>query len=138
MEISQKKLITGFILIFLLGVMFSVVSSEYTSETSESLPGIVYLISFVSLAIGVFISILFQFKVNKIQLKKILKVLPKDEEKIISLLIDNNNSLEQNKLVAFTGINKVKMSRIIKGLETRGVIKKMNLGNTNLIVFKSA
>lgn len=135
MEIPEKKLIMGFILIFLLGVMFSIVSSEYTSETSKALPSIVYLISFVSLAIGIFISILFQSKVNKIQLKKILKILPNDEEKIISLLLENNNSLEQNKLVAFTGINKVKISRIIKSLEERGVIKKMNLGNTNLIVF---
>lgn len=138
MEISQRKLIAGFILIFLLGVMFSIVSSDYTEETDESLPGIVYLISFVSLLVGLFISMLFQWKINKVQLKRILKVLPQDEEKIITLLIENNNSLEQNKLVAFTGINKVKMSRILKELENRSVIKKMNLGNTNLIVFNKS
>ena len=44
--------------------------------------------------------------------------------------------MEQNKLVAYTGINKVKMSRILGSLEDRGVVKKTNLGNTNLVVLK--
>ena len=51
-------------------------------------------------------------------------------------LIDNNNALEQNRLVALTGINKVKVSRILMELEERNVISKTNLGNTKLIVLK--
>jgi len=136
MEIQPKKLIVGFVLIFLLGVMFSVVNGSYAEETSEPLPLITYGISFVSLIVGGLIVLLLESRINKIQLQRVLKVLPKEEEKIISLLLQNQNAMEQNKLVAYTGINKVKMSRIIGNLESRGVIKKTNLGNTNLIVLK--
>ena len=94
-----------------------------------------YVISFVSILVGIIISLLFQYKINKVQMRRIIKILAKDEGKIISLLLENQNALEQNKLVAYTGINKVKMSRIISSLE-EGVLKKTNLGNTNLIVLK--
>jgi len=134
METSPKKLIIAFALVFLLGVMFAVVNGFYTEETDSQLPLIVYAIAVVSLIIGGFIVILFQWKINKIQLNKVLKVLPEDERKLIFALLENNNSLEQNKLVALTGINKVKMSRLVKELENRKVVKKTNLGNTNLVV----
>ena len=134
MEVSPKKLIIGLGLIFLLGIMFAVVNGNYVQENSEPLPLAFYLISLISIILGGFVVIMFQWKINKVQMEKVLKILPEDERKIVSLLIKNNNSLEQNKLVAFTGINKVKMSRIIKQLEDRSVLKKTNLGNTNLIV----
>lgn len=136
MEISPKKLIIGLVLVFLLGVMFSIVNGIYAEENDSSLPFIVYGISFVSIIMGGFIVILFQWKINKIQLERVLKVLPEEQKKIVSLLIKNNNSLEQNKLVALTGINKVKMSRILSDLEDRDVISRTNLGNTKLIVLK--
>ena len=77
---------------------------------------------------------MFQWKINKIQIRKVVKILPTEEKKIVTILLENNNSIEQNKLVALSGYNKVKISRFIKQLELRGVIKKTNLGNTNLIV----
>jgi uncharacterized membrane protein len=134
MEISPKKLIVGFMLIFLLGVLFAVVNGFYTEDTESPLPIIVYGISFVSVIVGGFIVVLFQWKINKIQLERVLKILPEEQRKIMRLLIENNNSLEQNKLVALTGINKVKMSRILKDLEYRGIVKRTSLGNTKLIV----
>lgn len=134
MEISPKKLIIGFILVFLLGVMFAVVNGVYAEETTSSLPIIVYAISFVSILMGGFIVIMFQWKINRVQLEKVLRILPEDQRKIIRLLIDNNNSLEQNRMVALTGINKVKMSRILSEFEERRIIKRTNLGNTKLIV----
>lgn len=134
MEISPKKLVIGLGLIFLLGIMFSVVNGNYVQKNEQPLPLVFYAISLVSIIIGGFMILIFQWKINKVQLERVLKILPEDERKIVALLLKNNNSLEQNKLVAFTGINKVKMSRIISELERRGVVKKTNLGNTNLIV----
>lgn len=134
MEVSPKKLVIGLGLIFLLGIMFAIVNGNYVQENSEPLPLLFYVISLVSIILGGFVVIMFQWKINKIQMERVLKILPEDERKIVSLLLKNNNSLEQNKLVALTGINKVKMSRIIKQLEYRKVLKKTNLGNTNLIV----
>jgi uncharacterized membrane protein len=136
MEISSKKLIIGFVAVFLLGVMFSLVNGYYSSEEGSSLPLIVYAISFVSVLLGGFIVVLFQAKINKIQLNRVLKILPDKEERIIRLLLENNNSMEQNKLVALSGINKVKMSRILTELEFRKIVSRTNLGNTKLIVLK--
>ena len=136
MEISPKKLIIALLLVFLLGVFFAIVNGYYTSTEGTSLPLIVYLISFLSIVIGGFIVIMFQWKINKIQLEKVVKILPQDERIVVKILLENNNAIEQNKLVALSGFNKVKISRLITELEQRDVIKKTNLGNTNLIVLK--
>jgi uncharacterized membrane protein len=136
MEITPKKMILALGSVFILGVLFAIANGYYATQTDDLLPIIVYLIALVSLTVGAFISILFQWKINKIQLERVLKVLPEEERKIITLLIQNNNSIEQNKLVALTGIHKVKMSRLISSLESRDILSKSNLGNTNLIVLK--
>jgi uncharacterized membrane protein len=136
MDISPKKLVTALALVFLLGVLFAVVNGYYTQNEQSPLPIIVYGISFISIVLGGAIVIMFQWKINKMQLEKVVKILPSEEKKIITLLLENNNSIEQNKLVALSDYNKVKISRIIKELELRGVVKKTNLGNTNLIVLK--
>lgn len=136
MEISSRKLIVGFVGVFLLGVMFSLVNGYYSTEEGSTLPLIVYAISFVSVLLGGFIVVLFQAKINKVQLNRVLQILPEKEQKIVRLLLDNNNSIEQNKLVALSGINKVKISRILTELESRKVISRNNLGNTKLIVLK--
>lgn len=134
MELDPKKLIFALVLVFLLGISFAVVNGYYVQEEGDVLPLIVYAISFVSIIIGGFIVIMFQWKINKLQLDKLTKLLPPEERVIVKLLLKNNNSLEQNKIVAFSGFSKVKVSRIVKELELRGVVKKTNLGNTNLIV----
>jgi len=136
MEISTRKLVIGFVAVFLLGVMFSLVNGYYSTEEGSSLPMIVYAISFISVLLGGFIVVLFQARINKVQLNRVLKILPEHERKIVELLLSKNGSLEQNRLVALTGINKVKMSRVLGDLEDRGVVSRTNLGNTKLIVLK--
>ena len=136
MEVSNKRVIAGFGLIFLLGVMFAIVNGFYAAGTGEPLPLIVYAISFVSIVIGAFIVVLFQWRIQKSQMERVLKILPKDQSIIMKILLENNNSVEQNKLVAFSGFKKVKISRELQKLQERGVIEKKNIGNTNLIVLK--
>lgn len=134
MEVSPKKLIIGLGLVFFLGVLFSIVNGYYVQAEGTTLPMIVYGISFLSIIIGGAIVIMFQWKINKIQLNRVVKILPPEEKNVVKILLENNNAIEQNKLVALSGFNKVKISRIVKELEFRGVVKKTNLGNTNLIV----
>jgi uncharacterized membrane protein len=136
MDISIKKLIVAFSLVFMLGILFAVVNGYYVQSEDRVLPIIVYAISFISIIVGGSIVIMFQWKINKIQMKKVLKILPKEEKQVVSVLLENNNSIEQNKLVVLSGYDKVKISRIINKLERRGVVKKSNLGNTNLIYLK--
>ena len=135
MEIDNKRLIIGLSLVFILGVLFAVVNGVYTSSTNEQLPLIVYLISFLSIIIGAVIVLLFQLRINRIQLERILKILPNDERIVIKILLDNNNSIEQNKLVVLSGFTKVKISRIVQKLLLRGVVEKKGMGNTNLVIF---
>lgn len=136
MEISSKRLIIGFVLVFLLGISFSIVNGYYVSEEGSSLPLIVYGISFISIIVGGGIVVLFQVKISRMQLLRVLKILPESERLIIGLLLDHNGALEQNRLVALSGVNKVKVSRILSELEGRRVIVRVNLGNTKLVSLK--
>ena len=135
-EIPLNRLIIGFGLVFVLGVFFAIINGYYVDKSGDSLPLIVYVISAISLILGAIIILLFQFKINKIQLKSILNLLPKEESEIVRVLIDNNNSLEQNHIVALTGYNKVRVSRVLTKYEQKGIIEKRNIGNTNLIILK--
>jgi len=136
MEISVRRLVIGFVCIFLLGVLFSVVNGYYATEEGSSLPVIVYGISFVSIVIGGFVVVLFQAKINKVLLNRVLNILPEGERKIVTLLVEHNGNLEQNRLVALSGLNKVKVSRILSELEARRVLARVNLGNTKLVSLK--
>ena len=109
MEIDNKRLIIGMGFVFVLGVLFAVVNGIYTSSTNEQLPLIVYGISFLSIIIGAFIVVLFQWKINKVQLEKVLKILPLEERVIVKILLDNNNSVEQNNLVVLSGFTQVRV-----------------------------
>ncbi|MBI2131087.1 hypothetical protein HYU10_04950 [Candidatus Woesearchaeota archaeon] len=136
MEIDNKRIVIGLSLVFLLGILFAVINGFYTSSTNEQLPLIVYGISFLSILIGAFIVVMFQFKINKMQLDKILAILPKEERTVVKILLDNSNKIEQNKLVALSGYTKVQISRILQRLSERGVVEKKDMGNTNLVVLR--
>ena len=136
MEVDNKRIIIGFILIFILGILFALVNGFYTMSTNEQLPLIVYAVSFVSVLIGAFIVVMFQFKISKLQLERVLKILPREERTVVKILLDNNNSIEQNKLVVLSGFTKVKISRTIQKLVERDVVEKKNIGNTNLVMLK--
>ena len=79
---------------------------------------------------------MFQLKINKLQLERVLKILPGEERKVVKILLDNNNSIEQNKLVVLSGFTKVRISRILQKLAEREVVEKKNIGNTNLVVLR--
>ncbi len=136
MEIDTKRLVIGMSLVFVLGILFAIVNGFYTSSTGQQLPLIVYGISFLSILIGAFIVVMFQWKINKIQVERVLKILPREERIAVKILLDNNNSIEQNKLVVLSGFTKVQVSRIVQKLVERDVVEKRSLGNTNLIMLK--
>ena len=136
MEIDTKRLVIGMSLVFVLGILFAIVNGFYTSSTGQQLTLIVYGISFLSILIGAFIVVMFQWKINKIQVERVLKILPREERIAVKILLDNNNSIEQNKLVVLSGFTKVQVSRIVQKLVERDVVEKRSLGNTNLIMLK--
>jgi uncharacterized membrane protein len=56
-----------------------------------------------------------------------------DQKKVIEALVKSNGSMPQSKLVAATGMNKVKISRVVADLEARGAIRKSASGMTNMV-----
>jgi uncharacterized membrane protein len=135
-EISDKRLFLGISAIFFLGILFSLVSGEYAVQTGESMPYEVYLIAGASMLVGAFIVLLFQTRRRKNETERILKILPHDEQTVVRILLQNKGRIEQNYLVVLSGFNKVKISRLVGGLEARGVLEKKKLGNTNYLILK--
>jgi len=138
MEISKNKLLISAGLIGLLAVLitvFSVYHSQHMGQSYLQYPVFLYGTTILSLIIGGFIVYLFEEKINKLQLHKLLKILPRDERKVIQLLIERNE-IEQRKLGTLTELNTVKISRVISLLEQRGVIEKKKQGYTNLIILR--
>src|SRR3989344_6777077 len=127
MEIGNKRLVTGLVLVFILGILFAIVNGFYTSSANEQLPLIVYGISFLSILIGASIVIMFQFRINKMQIENVLKILPREERMVVKILLDNKNMIEQNKLVVLSGFTKVQISRILQKLAERDVIDKKSM-----------
>ncbi len=59
-----------------------------------------------------------------------------NEKTIYELIRSSNQGILQNALVKKTGLSKVKITRIIRKLELKGLIKKERYGITNKIVAK--
>lgn len=72
---------------------------------------------------------------KKEQLKKLLtKNLLEDEKRIIEYLVDKkNNEAWTKEILKHVNISKVKLSRKLKSLSQKGLIKKIPFGNANLI-----
>jgi len=132
MEVSETRLGVAIIVVFSLGILFSIINGVYVQDTGEPIPFIVYGMTAASTGVGALIILLFQWRISHSQMHRILKVMPEDERRIIELLM-NEKRMEQTYLVAESGLSKVKVSRTLSKLEQRGIIEKKPLGNTNLI-----
>ncbi|MBD3260075.1 MAG: hypothetical protein GF334_00050 [Candidatus Altiarchaeales archaeon] len=132
MEVSEKRLAAAITAVFSLGVLLSLLNGYYIEDTGSSMPLLVYAVAGFSMGVGALIILLFQWRISAAQSRNMLKILPEDERKILEVLF-SEKKIEQTYLVAETGLNKVKVSRLISKLEGRGVLEKKQLGNTNLI-----
>ena len=138
MEISRNKLLVSAGLIGILGVLisvFSVYHSQHMGHSYLQYPTFLYGTAILSLIAGGFIVYLFEEKINKLQLNKLLKILPRDERKVLQVLIERNET-EQRKLGTLTELSTVKISRVVSTLEKRGIVEKKKQGYTNLIILK--
>ena len=59
-----------------------------------------------------------------------------DEKRIIKFIIENKGKVGQSSIVKNTGINKVKVSRIIDNLVKRDILDKIKEKKTNIIKLK--
>jgi len=132
MEVSETRLGIAIIAVFGLGILFAVLNGYYIQDYGEPIPMMVYGMTAVSMGVGALLVMLFQWKISQKQLYRILKILPEDERAIVEILVKEKR-MEQNLLVAESGLSKVKVSRTLSKLEQRNLIEKKPMGNTNLI-----
>ena len=69
--------------------------------------------------------------------KKSLEKLTKDEAKVMNLILENNGNIFQSELSERTGFNKVKITRMLDGLEGQGLIERKRRGMTNIVILKA-
>ena len=136
MEVSPRRLVAALSLVFFLGVLFALVNGYYVESVNAQLPLIVYAVSFVSVMVGAALVIVFQWRISRAQLDRVLAVLPRDQRLVLKTLLDHHKMLEQSRLVAITGLSKVQVSRALDALAQKGVVEKRPLGQTNLVVLK--
>ena len=76
-------------------------------------------------------------EITRERYRDILDSLSKDERLVFGKIIDKKGSILQSELVKETGLSKVKVTRILDGLEARGMIERKRRGMTNIVVLKS-
>lgn len=67
----------------------------------------------------------------------ITNLLKDDEKKVYQEILNSNNEILQNELVRKTNLSKVKITRIVRRLELKGLIIKERYGLTNKIKLKT-
>lgn len=135
MEITKKKLLIALGLLFALGIILSMSNAYCAVNMGHLFAPLLYGIALTALATGGAITLLFQWKVDRMQLEKLIGMLPENERKILKIIIEKK-SISQTELKHLSGLSKVKISRIVSRFEQRKIVEKKAYGNTNLIVKK--
>ncbi len=92
----------------------------------------IILILLISLGISVY----FKFKKKEDTISSILPLLKEDEKEVLLNIIEKEGECEQRNLVRELDYSKAKISRLVKDLEERNLIKKIKEGRKNRIVLK--
>ncbi|MFH0836590.1 MAG: MarR family transcriptional regulator [Candidatus Aenigmatarchaeota archaeon] len=64
------------------------------------------------------------------------KVLNDEQKKIYEILLNSDGSMLQGELVEKSGMNKVRVSRILDKLEMQGIIERRRHGMSNVVLLK--
>ncbi len=139
---DSKKIVLGIMLISIFVLVVAVSSLYVQTEISSGnacgcfipIPIFIPFIASIGLFIGTLIYYMFspRFENKKIDKNVLLDFVEGDERKVLKKLIDNKE-LGQAEIVRETGLAKVKVSRIIKKFEERGIIEKNRIGKINNI-----
>jgi DNA-binding MarR family transcriptional regulator len=130
--LSEERVAVVVVIVFMFGILFSLLNSFHVLMLEHPLEASLYLLAIEFFAIGAAAVLLLRRKLSDIQLEGILAVLPEDERGILRI-IHLRKSLTQKELVEAAGTYKMKVSRIVRKFEERGVIEKRQYGYTNLI-----
>ena len=65
-----------------------------------------------------------------------MKRLDEEERVIVEKIKEKEGSIYQSDLIKETSFSKVKMTRILDKLESKGIVEKKRRGMTNIVVLK--
>ena len=94
-------------------------------------------VGFVLLAIGIYIFLLNRHPEEKTSFKKIdVSKLDDEEKTVYDFLKSKEGSAYQTDLIKETNFSKVKITRLLDKMETKGIVERKRRGMTNIIVLK--
>lgn len=73
---------------------------------------------------------------RKKEIERVLPILDKSEREVMKIVIREKKNVSQKRIVKELGYSKAKISRIVKNLEKRGLIKVERRGRNNIISLK--
>jgi len=68
--------------------------------------------------------------------KKLVKTLEGEEKRIYELIGSSGGFIFQNELVEKSGMNKVKVTRLLDKLEAKRLVERKRRGMTNVVILK--
>ena len=95
--------------------------------------------SYIMFLLGIGIGIIATYVAirKKTPKEKIIKlVLGEDEKKIYNLIVERGGSMLQDEIVKETGFSKAKVSKLLRKLEEKGIIKREPFRKTNKVYLK--
>ena len=130
-------LMTIFVLIVSLTALYVQAQIEYGTVCSCAIPVpvLIPLLSSIGLLLGTLIYYVYspRFEKGGIDRNAVLKFLNPTEQKVMNVILDNRGEITQAKIVSQTGLQKVKVFRVIERLMAKGILSKEPHGKTNKI-----
>ncbi len=128
--------------IFLTSFSIFYATENFSVACGCQLPPWVMVVSTASF--GMFVGLIIYYIISKNFMKekikteknimKILDVLDRNDAGILKELIQNGGTANQSTLASSLNLSKVKISRLVSKMETKGIIKKDKNGMTNKII----
>ncbi len=135
--IATSMLMTIFVLIVSLTALYVQAQIEYGTVCSCTIPVpvLIPLLSSIGLLLGTLIYYVYspRFEKGGIDRNAVLKFLNPTEQKVMNVILDNRGEITQAKIVSQTGLQKVKVFRVIERLMAKGILSKEPHGKTNKI-----
>ena len=130
---SETRLIIVLSLVLLFGVMLAMISDIHILTLQNPFKPVMYLSIIELVALGALFSIILRRRIVAVQLEKTLDILPEDERETLRVIYSKQVTT-QKQIIEETGIYQMKVSRILKKIEQKGLIKRKPYGYTNIVI----
>ena len=93
----------------------------------------VQIVAMIVVLIVASIGIFYQFYWRNRNVNLIIPILKKDEKKIFDIIMKNGSGVNQKIIVNDSGYSKAKVSKVLKSLEERGILRLERIGRKNKV-----